>query len=81
VNPDAAEVKPSGPDPRCPRCPFCGSAATELLSLFGSQLLTEQYYCRTCRTPFEYIKDMETDAETVTTARQTAPDGAGLPGE
>jgi ring-1,2-phenylacetyl-CoA epoxidase subunit PaaD len=38
-----------------PRCPFCGSADTELLSLFGSQLLTEQRYCRACRTPFEAI--------------------------
>ena len=38
-----------------PRCPFCGSADIELLSLFGSQLLTEQRYCRTCRTPFEAI--------------------------
>jgi hypothetical protein len=78
VNPHAFAGEPPGPNPRCP---FCGSAATELLSLFGSQLLTEQYYCRTCRTPFEYIKDMETDAETATAARQTAPDGAGLSGQ
>lgn len=40
-----------------PRCPFCGARDAELLSLFGSQLLTEQYYCRACRTPFEHIKD------------------------
>ncbi|HKB47715.1 MAG TPA: hypothetical protein VKC57_08465 [Ktedonobacterales bacterium] len=39
------------------RCPFCGSTDTELLSLFGSQLLTEQRYCHACRTPFEHIKD------------------------
>ena len=44
-----------------PRCPFCHSTETELLSLFGSQLLTEQYYCRTCRTPFEHIKDSPED--------------------
>jgi ring-1,2-phenylacetyl-CoA epoxidase subunit PaaD len=37
------------------RCPFCGSTDTELLALFGSQLLTEQRYCRACRTPFEAI--------------------------
>jgi hypothetical protein len=27
------------------------------MALFGSQLLTEQYYCRACRTPFERVKD------------------------
>ncbi|GCE47618.1 ring-1,2-phenylacetyl-CoA epoxidase subunit PaaD [Thermosporothrix hazakensis] len=38
-------------------CPFCGSTETELFSLFGQQLLTVQYYCRSCRTPFERVKD------------------------
>lgn len=37
-------------------CPFCGSAEVELLALFGSQLLTDQYYCRACRTPFEHLR-------------------------
>ena len=37
-------------------CPFCGSRDTELLSLFGQQLMTVQYYCRACRTPFERVK-------------------------
>ena len=37
-------------------CPFCRSRDTELLSSFGSQLSTEQHYCRSCRTPFEYIR-------------------------
>ncbi len=37
-------------------CPFCGSAETELMSLFGSSLLTSQYYCRRCRTAFERVK-------------------------
>lgn len=39
------------------RCPFCGSTDCEMLSLFGQQLLTVQYYCRGCRTPFERVKD------------------------
>jgi DNA-directed RNA polymerase subunit RPC12/RpoP len=38
-------------------CPYCGSTHTELFSLFGQQLLTVQYYCQTCRTPFEHVKD------------------------
>lgn len=38
-------------------CPYCNSQETELFSLFGQQLLTVQYYCNTCHTPFEHIKD------------------------
>jgi len=38
-------------------CPYCGSTDTELFSLFGQQLLTVQYYCNACHTPFECIKD------------------------
>jgi DNA-directed RNA polymerase subunit RPC12/RpoP len=38
-------------------CPFCGSDRTELFSLFGQQLLTVQYYCNSCHTPFERVKD------------------------
>ncbi len=38
-------------------CPYCGSTDTELFALFGQQLLTVQYYCNACHTPFEHIKD------------------------
>lgn len=40
-------------------CPFCGSYDTELMSLFGQQLMSAQYYCRTCHTPFERVKGPE----------------------
>jgi len=40
-------------------CPYCDSHDTEFFSLFGQQLLTMQYYCNSCHTPFEYIKDDE----------------------
>lgn len=45
-------------------CPYCGSHRTELMSLFGQQLLTVQYYCNDCRTPFERVKgpDVLSDA-------------------
>lgn len=26
------------------------------MALFGSQLLTDQYYCRACHTPFEHLR-------------------------
>lgn len=42
-------------------CPYCGSSSTELLALFGQQLLTVQYYCNACHTPFEHIKDEDVD--------------------
>jgi DNA-directed RNA polymerase subunit RPC12/RpoP len=38
-------------------CPYCASRDTEFFSLFGQQLLTVQYYCNACHTPFEYVKD------------------------
>ena len=38
-------------------CPYCGSTRTEFFSLFGQQLLTVQYYCNACHTPFERVKD------------------------
>jgi DNA-directed RNA polymerase subunit RPC12/RpoP len=44
-------------------CPYCGSRETEFFSLFGSQLLTAQYYCLACHTPFEQIKNSEVLAD------------------
>ena len=40
-------------------CPFCESEDTEMFSLFGQQLLTVQYYCNHCLTPFERVKDRD----------------------
>jgi len=40
-------------------CPFCQSQDVEPLALFGAQLLTDQYYCRACRTPFEHVRDAD----------------------
>ncbi|MFL5624561.1 MAG: hypothetical protein ACJ788_03095 [Ktedonobacteraceae bacterium] len=42
---------------RRPACPYCGSTETEFFSLFGQQLLTVQFYCNACHTPFEHVKD------------------------
>lgn len=43
-------------DERAVACPFCHSTEVELLSLFGSQLSTDQWYCRSCHTPFERFR-------------------------
>lgn len=39
-----------------PACPFCQSEDTEMMALFGSQLLTSQYYCNGCHTVFEVVR-------------------------
>ncbi len=40
---------------RAVTCPFCGSPETELFGLFGQMHLASQYYCRGCRTVFDYV--------------------------
>ncbi|MGH7482053.1 MAG: hypothetical protein ACRELV_07850 [Longimicrobiales bacterium] len=42
--------------PRSPACPFCDGRATELHAPFGSALSVATYWCRSCRTAFEWIK-------------------------
>jgi ribosomal protein L37AE/L43A len=49
----------SDADERIVACPYCHSTAVELLSLFGSQLSTDQWYCRSCHTPFERFRHDE----------------------
>jgi transcription elongation factor Elf1 len=38
-------------------CPFCDSERVDPMALFGQKLLTVQFYCNNCHTPFEKIKD------------------------
>lgn len=42
--------------PDSPACPFCDLAETELVSPFGGQLSVATYWCRRCRTGFDYMK-------------------------
>lgn len=37
-------------------CPFCSGWETEQFAAFGSAVSTSQYYCRRCRTVFEFMK-------------------------
>jgi ring-1,2-phenylacetyl-CoA epoxidase subunit PaaD len=37
-------------------CPFCDSTETEMIALFGMQMMTSQYYCRYCHSVFEAVK-------------------------
>ena len=38
------------------RCTWCGSEKVERIGEWGPQLLTEQYFCLSCRSPFEWIR-------------------------
>lgn len=42
--------------PAAVECPFCGGRETEQFSAFGSALSVSQYWCRPCRTVFEFMK-------------------------
>jgi len=42
--------------PDAVECPFCQGRETEQFSAFGSALSVSQYYCRRCRTVFEWMK-------------------------
>lgn len=37
-------------------CPFCGATDTEVISLFGSQVMTMQCKCRACGSFYEASK-------------------------
>ena len=55
------------------RCPFCHAMDVQLISLFGSQLLTSQYRCRSCQSYFEGLReDRWTEASSM---EEQAPHG------
>lgn len=55
---DRAASGPAEQDllPESAPCPFCDGTETHLVNPFGGQLSVAQYWCRRCRTAFEFIK-------------------------
>lgn len=49
------------PLPTAAPCPFCDGKDTELINPFGGQLSVAQYWCRHCRTGFDFMKWEERD--------------------
>jgi len=47
-----------GPTRRTASCPLCGSADTEELSEFSGTACKALRRCRTCREPFEHVKEI-----------------------
>jgi hypothetical protein len=61
---DAPRPAPAaGTLPESVDCAFCGGRDTYLVNPFGGQLSVAQYWCRACRTAFEYIKWVDEDAD------------------
>ena len=63
--PGTAPVRRSGPVPlqlgpsrRTAACPLCGSPDTEELSEFGATACKALRRCRSCREPFEHVKEI-----------------------
>ena len=63
--PGAAPVREAGPVPlslgptwRTAECPLCGSPDTEELSEFGATACKALRRCRSCREPFEHVKEI-----------------------
>ena len=54
--PATARVLTEPADGEPVRCPWCESAAVERIGAWGPQLLTEQYMCSACYSPFEWIR-------------------------
>ena len=42
--------------PESVRCPFCEGDDTELHAPFGSALSVATYWCRSCRSAFDWVK-------------------------
>ncbi len=53
---DVAGISPLRRAAIAVQCPRCGSAATELVSQFGSTACKALYRCAACREPFDYFK-------------------------
>lgn len=45
-----------GSMPERPPCPFCEGVETEIMNAFGSHASVSTYWCRKCRSPFEFMK-------------------------
>lgn len=45
------------------RCPFCDGTDTDPFSAFGQSVSMSQYYCRDCRTVFQWVKWRGGDGE------------------
>ena len=44
-------------------CPWCGSDDTHEMGGYGSLLMTSQWFCEACTSPFEFIRHRGSDVD------------------
>lgn len=49
-------------------CPWCGSQDTHEVRAHGSLLMTSQWFCESCHSPFERIRHRGSDVDEAGTA-------------
>jgi transposase-like protein len=54
-----------------PSCPFCEAHAVERIGLWGGQIITAQWRCRTCNSYFEAVRE-DFDAVAIVDSRDEA---------
>lgn len=52
----AAGAPPPGAAPDERACPWCDSPDVEKVGSYATLLMTEQWFCRSCASPFERIR-------------------------
>lgn len=50
------EPAPAPPGDDGLTCPWCGSGHVEEIAAYGSLLMTAQWYCNACHSPFERVR-------------------------
>ncbi|TVP75249.1 MAG: hypothetical protein EA352_08685 [Gemmatimonadales bacterium] len=55
-SPNSPDSSLPGGLPDHPTCPFCKGRETEVHSIFGAHASVSTYWCRSCRSPFEFMK-------------------------
>lgn len=60
---DPVEPAPAPPgDDDGLTCPWCGSADTEQIAAYGSLLMTAQWFCTACHSPFERVRHRDAES-------------------
>jgi hypothetical protein len=57
------ELEPPATPPGGLICPWCGSDDVTQVRDFGSLLMTSQWFCEACKSPFERIKLRGSDGD------------------
>lgn len=51
-----ATVEPTATPPGAVTCPWCGATDVSQIGPYGTLLMTAQWFCDACRSPFERVR-------------------------